>query len=114
MSSIRWIAVAFALLLSLASALPAGAWEVKLGWDPVTEPEVVGYRIEWKTATGPSASLPVVTSTEIVISGLPDARVYFSVYTVDAFGQESPPAQINYLPPRTVGGMKVLEIHLVR
>jgi Fibronectin type III domain len=84
------------LVLSLIVGLPARARaaDIMLAWDPVVDPHVVGYIIEYGLATGPFAvSIAVGNQTSWTLTGAADGVSYrFRVRAYTSEGVESDPS----------------------
>jgi chitodextrinase len=82
-----------ALLLAsiLHAATPAGAGTISVAWDPVTDPDLAGYRVFWGTAAGSySDHQDVGVTTALTLSGLTDCTTYYvAVKARDAAGNLS-------------------------
>ena len=81
----------YVVMLCLAIACTANAFDVKLAWDANTEPDLAGYKVYWGTASGNySNNVDVGNVTETEIKNLPDdVLVYFAATAYDAEGNES-------------------------
>lgn len=85
--------VAYAtLFLSFAASATAGT--LTLGWDPVADPNVVGYRVSYGTTSGNyTASVDCGLSTTCAVPNLTDGqRYYLVVESYNAVGLYSPPS----------------------
>jgi hypothetical protein len=78
-------------IVSVAIATPAWAGTISLAWDPVSHPDLAGYRVYYDTVPGrfgQSVSLGVVTST--TLSGLTDCTDYeIAIKAFDGQNRES-------------------------
>jgi len=74
---IRLLGPALAVLLLFAAA-PASAGTISVAWDPVTHPNLVGYRVYYGTAAGSYGTpLDVGLTTQATLSGLTDCTNYY-------------------------------------
>lgn len=86
--------------------------------DPVELADIAGYRLRWRVDG--SQTYTTVEAGKVLtftISGLPDnVKLWFSGQTLDIYGQESPWSAEVYspAPPKTMGGLKVRMLTLVR
>ena len=89
---LRWLQTAAALLIALASALPALAGQVALTWDADTDPSVTGYYVYYGTASHSYPSkVDAGNAISRVISSLNVGQTYFfSVTAYNAQKTESP------------------------
>ena len=82
------------LMLMLALALPARAWECTLAWDPprTNADQVAGYKLHWGWVFfGYTNSIDVGTNLVATITNLDRGSVYrFAATAYDASGHESP------------------------
>ena len=79
------------LLTFLFIATPAFAAQIRLAWDPNTEPDLAGYRVYWGTASG-SYGTPANagTATTYTITGLTAGQTYqLAVKAYDSSNNES-------------------------
>lgn len=79
------------LLLALCFIVSAWSAEVRLEWNPNTEPDLAGYRIHYGTASGSYTSrVDVGNVTAYMVSGLADGiRYYFAATAYDTSANES-------------------------
>ena len=94
-------------VLLLLSPVPCFAWEVTLGWDPNTEPELAGYKVYYDTSSGDPyygteadqgispvtilcKDLPDPNDPEFTLTGLISGyRYYFAVTAFSSDNRES-------------------------
>ena len=85
------IVLALALFLTLAANGPALAGTMSIAWNPVTDNDLVGYRVYYGAAAGnypQHQDVGLVTS--LTLTGLPDCSSYFvAVKARDAAGNLS-------------------------
>jgi hypothetical protein len=81
-------AVSFVCTLALS---PSAAGTIGLAWDPVSDPDLAGYRIYYGAASGNyTEQIDLGTITAHTLSGVADCTTwYVAVKAVDAVGQES-------------------------
>jgi hypothetical protein len=75
---------------------------ITLGWDPSTDPSVVGYHLYYGVASGTYTNMiDAGTNTSVTVSNLvPGVTYYFAVTTYTAAGVESmPSSEITYTVP---------------
>ena len=87
----RWIfgaAITLALILFPASLF---AGTIKLTWDPVSDPDLAGYRVYYGTSPGAYTQTAVIGSQAAAeLTNLQDCRVYYlAVKALDSNGNES-------------------------
>jgi hypothetical protein len=87
----RWI---FGAIITLALVLfPASlfAGTIKLNWDPVSDPDLAGYKVYYGTSPGLYTQTAVIGSQAAAeLTNLQDCRVYYlAVKAVDSNGNES-------------------------
>jgi len=101
----------FWLLLStsLLAALPVSAGTIAVAWDPVTDPDLAGYRVSWGTSSGNyTQQQDVGLVTSVTLSGLADCTTYYvAVKARDAAGNLSAgfSNEISGLPRPAVTGV---------
>jgi len=80
-----------ALVALLFAALPARAGSMPLEWNPVTDPDVAGYKVYYGTATGSyGAPVDVGSLTTATLGNLSDCtRYYIAVKAYDTSGNQS-------------------------
>ena len=116
------IILSVAILCALS--IPAHAvTRVTLSWTPPSETEfLAGYRVRW-SASSDAANATVIdvggpaTLSTAVVEGLPDVvKVWLWVQVYDVLGQDSEWGGPAIKPgiPATIGGLKVIEVKLVR
>jgi len=88
----RNLAIPFVLILvSIFLSYPATA-EIRLAWDPNTEPDIGGYKVHYGPSSGTYHTPPVDVGnvTEYAITNLtPGKRYYFALKAYDTSGNES-------------------------
>jgi hypothetical protein len=78
------------LVLLLAGEMPTMAADIKLAWDPVTFPDLAGYRLYLGASSGSYvAPLDVGKVTQYMVMGLAAGNWYFAVTAYDTHGNES-------------------------
>jgi hypothetical protein len=84
--------LAMLLCLGLVPGTALGG-NISIAWDPVTDPDVAGYRVYVGSApgSGDQGILDVGPATSATLTGLPDcASLYVGVKAIDFGGNESP------------------------
>src|SRR5262252_1222489 len=84
--------LAYALIFEFGGA--AYAASVTLGWDPHSDPNIVGYNIYRSSDRGTFTSAPLNGELPIMTTSFTDSTVergtyYYVVKAVDVFGKES-------------------------
>jgi len=79
------------LLIGLALCiLPVKALEVRLAWETNAEPDVVGYRVYWGSASRAYSDwIDVGKLTKLTLTNLPNHRLFFAVTAWNGAGLES-------------------------
>jgi len=99
------VACSIAMLIICVVSTPSPAASVTLGWDPSTDPDVVGYNVYYGPSTHNYTNMvDAGNSTVCSIFGLViGATYYFTVTAYNELGVESPPSdEIVYtVPPGT-------------
>jgi len=72
------------LLLALLSAAPVQAGTIDLAWDPVTHPDLVGYRVHWGTSAGTMNQTLDVSQPSASLTGLADCTTWYVGVTARA------------------------------
>lgn len=88
----RWTPrFAIPLAAALLTVSPAAAGTISMEWDPVTDPDLAGYRVYWGSAPGNyPQSIDVGNVTSTTISGLGDCSTwYVAVKAYDTAGNLS-------------------------
>jgi hypothetical protein len=68
----------------------AMAADVKLAWDPNSEPDLAGYKVYHGTASRAYGSpSPLITTPTYTVTGLPSGKYYFAVTALNRGGLES-------------------------
>ncbi|MFQ5718600.1 MAG: Ig-like domain-containing protein [Acidobacteriota bacterium] len=82
--------IVFFLIGSLVS-IPARAGTVSVAWDPVTDPDLAGYRVFYGLVAGNyTQQVDVGLTTQQTVTGLTDCTTwYFAVKSIDAAGNLS-------------------------
>ncbi len=85
----KFVLLALGVLLGIA--VSAGAAEIKLAWDPNTEPDLAGYRVHYGTASGVyGAPINVGITTMYTLTGLSEGQQYYiSVTAYDTSNNQS-------------------------
>ncbi len=88
--SIRKHALVWCLMVVVLAA-PAAAGTIGVAWNPVTDSDLVGYRVFYGTSAGTYTSQQDVgNTTSLTLSGLPDCSTYYvAVKARDAAGNIS-------------------------
>jgi hypothetical protein len=82
--------VALFTLFSLAYITPAFADDAILSWDANTEPDLAGYKVYYRTASGNYGTpIDVGNQTTYTISGLGSGTYYFAARAYNTSGNES-------------------------
>ncbi len=95
-SLLRFLALGFALLASTATST---AEDVRVSWNPVEDPNIVGYRVYcYATSQSvPDGTVDSAGANSVLVKGLHSGRLYeFRVHSVNAMGLESPPSTSTY------------------
>ncbi len=81
----------FFLSVSLLIALPTAAGTISVAWDPVSDPDLAGYRLYWGNSVGNyTQQQDVGIGTSATLSGLTDCATYYvGVKARDALGNVS-------------------------
>jgi hypothetical protein len=87
--------LAFVIASAMANTLMLHAIEIRLAWDPNTEPEVVGYRIHYGELPGAlDQRADAGNATTVIIGNLSPGKTYaFHATAYSTFGLESDPSQ---------------------
>jgi hypothetical protein len=108
----RRLGVIVCLVLAMSGVARAqSTTEVRLAWDPSTDPAVLGYIVDYGTAPGVySQSLIVGNVLQHTISGLLLNKVYyFAVRAYDAYGALSARSnEVSFTTPSSPGGPPVV------
>jgi purple acid phosphatase-like protein len=76
-----------AILVALPTPLAAETGRVRLGWDPIQDPELAGYTVVWgQTSKGYTAAQNIGTGTEATITLEAGKTYYMAVKGVDKEG----------------------------
>jgi hypothetical protein len=88
---LRWLFLVVATLLFVLIPSIISAGTIKLQWDPVSDPDLAGYKVYYGTSPGVySGNTSVAVQNSADITNLQDCRVYYlAVKAVDANGNES-------------------------
>jgi hypothetical protein len=81
--------------LALVFAGTAEAATLTLAWDPVPEPQAIGYKLLYGTSSGNyTTTITLGLQTTYIVTGLADGTTYyFAVQSFDASGNASPLSQ---------------------
>jgi len=89
----KTIQIFFFIILLTIPLLSQSAWaaQIRLAWDPNSEPDLAGYKIYYGTASGTyTNSITVGNVTTCTLTGLPDGQTYYIAATAyDTSGDES-------------------------
>ena len=87
---LKFLAASFFIL---STAVPGWAASVKLAWDPVTDPTVVGYKVHYGTKPGKYSQTIRVEgrlNTKAEVINLEEGKTYFfAITSIDLMGRES-------------------------
>jgi len=115
------LSMAFVLAVILLCYVNAKAGEVKLTWDPNSESDLAGYKVQQSTDNAmvsptvidlPLATLADVSAPQFNYLSLPDGTYYFTVTAYDNADNESGPSNkvsisINQDPPGNPTNLRV-------
>ena len=88
---LRWLFLVVATLLFVLIPSIISAGTIKLQWDPVSDPDLAGYKVYYGTSPGVyTSNTSVAVQNSADLTNLQDCRVYYlAVKAVDANGNES-------------------------
>src|SRR5262245_10173774 len=88
---LHWIFLIVATLVCVLIPSIVSAGTIKLQWDPVSDPDLAGYKVYYGTSPGIyTSNTAVAAQNSADITNLQDCRVYYlAVKAVDANGNES-------------------------
>jgi len=96
------LALLIAQILAPATAMGGGTRSISLTWDPVPDPDVIGYHLYYGNSSGNyTTMIDVPNTTTATVLNLPTHQTYFSVVTAyDSTGIESFPSnEVSFVVP---------------